>query len=94
MLRIEINGMVPIQADELRCRIEKQFEGIEYRGDVVLSVVNNFVFVKENSQPYFHLRVFLTGDAFKDSEDIERRLGILNMDIEMLDLRKIVHAKK
>jgi hypothetical protein len=87
--------MVPIQADELRCRIEKQFEGIEYRGDVVLSVVNNFVFdLKGDSQPYFHLRVFLTGDAFKDSEDIERRLEILNMDIEMLDLRKIVHAKK
>lgn len=29
-----------------------------------------------------------------DAEDIERRLEILNMDIEMLDLRKVVHMKK
>ena len=95
MLKIEINGLVPIQADELRDRIAKQFEGVEYQGDVVLSVVNNFVFDhKGDSQPYFHLRVYLTGDAFMDAEDIEQRVKILNMDIEMLYLRKVIHAKK
>lgn len=95
MLKIEINGMTAFEEDGLRDRIAKQFEGVEYKGDVVLNVVNNFVFDhKGDSQPYFHLRVFLSGDAFMNAEDIERRLEILNMDIEMLDLRKIVHAKK
>ena len=93
--KIEISGMTAFEEGKLRCRIAEQFEGVEYRGDVVLSVVNNFVFDhKENSQPYFHLRVYLTGDASMDAEDIEQRVEVLNMDIEMLYLRKIVHAKK
>lgn len=95
MLKIYITGMVPIEEKKLRDRIEKQFEGAEYRGEVVLRVVNDFVFDSEwDSQPYFFLRVYLIGDAAKDSEDIERRLEVLNMDMEILDLRKVVHVKK
>jgi hypothetical protein len=94
MLKIEIDGMVPLQTDELRRRIEKQFEGIEYRGDVVVVVVNNFVFdTEEKSQPYFRLRVYLTGDASMDAEDIKRRLEALNIKIEMHDFREVVRAK-
>lgn len=95
MLKIHIDGMVPLEEKKLRGRIAEQFKVVEYGGDVALRVVNNFVFdSKGDSQPYFHLQVFLSGDACKDSEDIEQRLEVLNMDMEILELRKIVYVKK
>ncbi|MDP2655298.1 MAG: hypothetical protein Q8P17_01920 [bacterium] len=94
--------MVPSRADELRGRIAEQFEGVEYLGTVEIHTVNNFVFIKENSkknsketsQPYFRLRVYLTGDASMDAGDIERRLEALDIKVDMHDLRKVIHAEK
>jgi hypothetical protein len=94
MLKVYIDDLVPVQATELRRRIAEQFEGVEYRGEVDVVVVNNFVFdEEEKSQPYFRLRVYLTGDASMDAGDIEQRLEALDIKIDMHDLRKVVRAK-
>ncbi|MDP2665057.1 MAG: hypothetical protein Q8P23_00170 [bacterium] len=98
MLIVKTSEMVPSRADELRGRIEKQFEGVEYLGTVEIHTVNTFVFIKKNSketsQPYFRLRVYLTGDASMDAGDIERRLEALDIKVDMHDLRKVIHAEK
>ncbi len=92
MLEINIDPvlLVPLEAKKLRQHITESFEGVTCGCDVAVSVVNTFVFdEKGDSQPYFHLRVYLNGGSFEDLKNVKQCFDILDMKMEIF-----VHAKK
>lgn len=90
MPNVEIHGLRPAKAEELRGRIFALFQDEPYADEMVVTTCLTIVRDRHgNDQPFLRL----CESPPPHTEEILGRLGVLGMDIEVLDLADFIPKK-
>lgn len=98
MPNIEMHGIRPDQNHEQHQLISKRLEGAKYRDDVVVTMVDDYVYDLQGiSRPFLRL-IFAKDDPAKIGgvpvyDDCLKRLVALKMDIEVVIIHKFIPKK-
>ncbi len=93
MPNIEIHGVVATSEDDVRNRIIAALTSAEYVEDVVISWVRSVVRCTRDGTQEF-IRILATKEALdKHLDDMLKRLGSVEFDIEVIELKRFVPKK-
>jgi hypothetical protein len=82
MPNIELHGFGDLQQSSLR-KLATALDGVSFTDEIVITAyVNRAVNVNGDPQPF--IRIVAPATSRDEIEEIERRLSILNIDIEVL----------
>ena len=93
MPNIELHGYRNEEEEELRGKLRGTFEHVSYRSHIVISRPQNYVRTIENLHAPF-VRVYITADDPAANDDLEQRLRELNVDVEIVELKKFIPKKE
>lgn len=93
MPNIELHGYTSDETSVLVSRLRGAFEHAKYRKHIVITYPGGFVRTIDNADAPF-VRVYITTDNLAIIDDLELRLRVLAIDVEIVELKKFIPKKE